>query len=73
MSVGRRKRRDGSFDAERAAALQGNDDIAVFAMHDLEQTAPNARRDIVEFNVPRTPVAQHRELGLQTGGEWAGG
>ena len=45
-----------------ATALQGNANIAVFGVCDLEQTTADGGGQIVEVAVQRTPVAQHRLL-----------
>ena len=61
------------LDAEGTAALQGNDDMAVLAVHDVEQARAQAGGDGIEVRVPGAPVAQHRQLGAQRGGQRARG
>ncbi len=65
--AGRRRhdRRDRGLDRERAAALQRHGDVRLFGLRDLQQLATDARGQRIEVGVPRTPVAQHRELGAQ--------
>ena len=68
MTRCRNQCRDRSFDTKGATALQRHHDMAAFAMYDFQQAPAHEGRDLVEFNIPRAPVTQHRELGAQTGG-----
>ena len=72
VGVVRHQRGNRGLHAEGAASLQRHHHMGLGAVNDRQQALSHAGRDGVEVGIPRTPIAQHRQLRAQGGRERTG-
>ena len=73
MTIARHQRINSRFDGKSAATLHRYADMRAVRLNHAKELFPHLARHGIEVRIPRTPVAQHRRLGLQRRGQWTGG